>query len=62
MLFFNYRSRCSQYEYDKRFKKSFFLEKKVARYRCGESAIMTKGLKLIMFTCVWEKCVKSVEK
>jgi len=26
------------------------------------SRTMTKGLKLIMFTYVWEKCVKSVGK
>jgi len=26
------------------------------------SRIMTKGLKLIMFTYIWEKCVKLVEK
>jgi len=44
------------------FKKSFFLEKKVARCKCGESAIMTEGLKLIMFTNIWGKCVKPVGK
>jgi len=33
-----------------------------ARYKCGESAIMTKGLKIIMFTYIWEKCVKPVGK
>ena len=42
--------------------KSFLSEKKVARYKCGESAVMTKGLKLIMFTCIWGKCVKPVGK
>jgi len=42
--------------------KSFLLEKKVARYKHGESAIMTKRLKLIMFTHKWGKCVKSVGK
>jgi len=44
------------------FKKSFFLEKKVARCKCGESAIITEGLKLIIFSYKWGKCVKAVGK
>jgi len=33
-----------------------------ARYKCGESAIMTKGLKLTIFIYKWGKCVKPVGK
>jgi len=33
-----------------------------ARYRCGESAIMTEGLKLTIFSYKWGKCVKLVGK
>jgi len=33
-----------------------------ARYKYGESAIMTKGLKLTTFTYKWGKCVKPVGK
>jgi len=32
------------------------------RYKCGESAIMIKGLKLTIFIYKWGKCVKSVGK
>jgi len=33
-----------------------------ARCKCGESAIMTKGLKLIIFSYIRGKCVKPVGK
>jgi len=38
------------------------LEKKIARCQCGESAVMTEGLKLTIFTYKWGKCVKHVGK